>query len=434
MALRPFCQASLRQHRGLLSALYLFALLFALPLLAVRLAKRARPLVGVSSKWSGASAPAPAGCTLIHGVSMGEVQLMRLLVPELERLFGAPCLITTSTDTGWAAAAGAFPDHRRRFFPFDSPWAVRRFLDLHRPARVILLELELWPQFLLTCQQRNLPVILLNARLSERSFRGYARLPSLLGPVFGSIHLAQAQNAAWAARLRALGVREVQIPGSLKADLVKPVDVLAGQQQRRRLGLATDSRPIFLVASTSAGEEQALIKSWLGWGAAWRLIICPRHPERGAQLQGLCQQLGVAARCTALADLPLPEGGDKVLIVDEIGHLGALYQLAAMAVVGGSLGSGRHGQNMLEAVANGCCTIVGWDTSNFPDAMALLRAADGVVEMHPETIDTILRELATDPDRRACVAAAGRQAWMAARGAAARAVHGLDRWQKRQGD
>lgn len=398
----------------------------ALPLVALLLAHRLwirrKGLVGMREKLSGRGPACLPGQVLVHGVSLGEVNLMKPLLPRLETALGRRCLLSTSTETGRQRLDTLFPERERVFWPLDLPWAVEAFLRRTRPSLVILLELEIWPLMLSACVQRGIPVVLMNARVSERSYRGYQRAGPLLRPLFRSFALALAQNGTWGARLAALGCRTVRVSGSMKADMVQPTDASKAEEQRIRLGL--DARPMLLLASTSPNEELPLLRSWLRWGARWRLVICPRHPERGSELAALCAQAGVPSVRSSLGPLPAP--ADQSLIVDEIGRLSALYRLCAdtggLAIVGGSLGSGRGGQNMLEAAAAGCCTVVGWDTRNFPDAMALLRLEGGVVELAADRIDQELERLAADPDRRNAHGAAGRRAWEAGKGATGRAV------------
>lgn len=405
------------------TTLLLPALIYLLsPLILLAIGLRllsGRPLPGLAAKLGRSQ----AGCTpphfLIHGVSLGEIRLIQALLPGLERLLGQPAVISTSTASGRSAADTHFTDRPRRYLPFDLPWAVGPFLDRLQPSLVLLMELELWPLLLLACQRRRIPVLLLGARLSERSYRGYRRWRALLRPAFAAISGVIAQNALWGARFRALGIAPVAIGGSLKAALVQPASARQVAALRQRLRI-DPVRPLFLIASTSGNEEEALLRSFLTWGDGWQVVLCPRHPDRGPELVALCARLGCPAIRSSSDEHTATA---RILVVDEIGHLSALYACASLCVVGGSLGSGRHGQNMLEACANRCCTVVGWDTSNFPDAMCLLRHHEGVVEVSAETLAPTLAALASDPARRARIAAAGYAAWASDHGALERNIH-----------
>ena len=239
---------------------------------------------------------------------------------------------------------------------------------------------------------------------------------------------ATAQNGLYAARLRRLGCRVAVPCGSLKADLVHLAEAPQIEAEAQRTGLA-GGRPVLLLASTSAGEEATVLRAWLQESTAahlpeWQIIICPRHPERGVELADLVRSLGLAAARSSLGEM-LPTGGPQtVLIVDEIGRLAALYGWCArangIAVVGGSLGSGRGGQNMFEAAAAACATVVGWDTRSQPDSMALLRICGGVVEVQPDRLGADLHALARDAQRRTALGSAGHTAWRAGQGATAR--------------
>ncbi len=254
-------------------------------------------------------------------------------------------------------------------------------------------------------------------------------------PLFSGLSLVLAQNPRWGARLLALGVRRerLRVTGSLKADTVVRASPEAAQALAARLGLARE-QPVLLLASTSAAndgteEEAVALGRQLGeWSArGWRVVVCPRHPERGAAIAARMRALGAEPRQSSLGER-LDGARDQVLIVDEIGRLAGLYawtaQVAGIAVVGGSLGSGRGGQNMLEAAAHGCCTAVGMDTRNFPDAMELLRHEDGVVELQGDVPGALLR-LAADPARRRLLGSSGQRAWANGRGAITRAVDEL---------
>ncbi len=175
-------------------------------------------------------------------------------------------------------------------------------------------------------------------------------------------------------------------------------------------------------------EEQSILAPrfahWLEHG--WQIVVCPRHPERGPEIATLLAALPGASQVRRSSQGQRLDGHGQILLVDEIGKLAAIYAWTAsvngIAVVGGSFGSGRGGQNMLEAAAAGCCTVVGWDTRNFPDAMALLKLADGVAEVDAEECQSVLTALAADPDRRRRLGTHGQQAWASGRGAVDRSI------------
>lgn len=399
----------------------------AAPLVALAIAHRLwirrRALVGLRAKLSGRGPALPRGGILVHGVSLGEVALMKPLIPLLPA--GAPLVLTTSTETGTEGLAKAFPHAARAPWPLDLPWAVDAFLRRTRPRLIVLLEAELWPLALLAARAHGIPVVVLNARSSQRSHARWRSLRPLARRLVGSLACAVAQNGPYAARLCDLGLprSRVAVSGSLKADMVRPAAAGAADAEAARIRLPDG--PLLLLASTSEPEEAAPLAAWrdrlrpLGW----RCVVVLRHPERGAAVVELCRGLGLSARRTSLADTG--EATD-VLIVDEIGRLGALYALGAarggMAVVGGSLGSGRGGQNMLEAAAASCCTVVGWDTRAQPDPMHLLRSAGAVVELTAATLPDQLAALAADAGRRAELGQRAQAAWAGGRGALARTM------------
>ncbi len=383
-----------------------------------------RPVAGAWAKFTGAGSRVAPGAVLVHGVSLGETALMRPLVPRLESLAGVRCLLTTTTETGWAGLEKAFADRDRAFLPYDLPWAVWWFLRRTKPRAIVLLEAEFWPVWLACAFALGIPVVLVNARMSDRSYRRFAMLRPLVRPWWRAYAAAAAQNRAYAARLRVLGCAVARTCGSLKADLVRPAEATAIDAEGARIGLRRGV-PVLLLASTSGPEERAVLGGGLvGW-SAWQIIIGPRHPERGGELAELIRSLGGEARRTSLGER-LPETGAAVLIVDEIGRLGALYGWTAreqgIAVVGGSLGSGRGGQNMLEAAAARCATVVGWDTRSQPDSMALLRGCGGVAELSRATLVAELAALAADPARRQHLGDAGHGAWLTGQGAIERVM------------
>ena len=258
-----------------------------------------RPLVGPMDKWHGRVPQVEPGRIIVHGVSLGETALMRPLVPLLEQRLG-PCLVTSSTETGWQGLAKAFPHHPRAFWPFDLPWAVNAFLDRLQPRALVLLESEFWPVMAVACHARRIPVVLANARLSERSFARVQRV-SVARRLLAGYAGAAAQNEEHAARLRAVGVPQVAVTGTMKADLVRPATEDAARAEAQRIGL-DPTRPLLLLASTSPDEEAAILdRDRLAWwrSQGWQVAIAPRHPERGPALAELVRTWGGQPSLTA---------------------------------------------------------------------------------------------------------------------------------------
>jgi 3-deoxy-D-manno-octulosonic-acid transferase len=416
-----------RLHAAVFTILYILALPFATALLIHRVWIRRKSMVGLGEKLSGGGADLPTGRILVHGVSLGEVMLMRPLIPKLEAAFGTSCVLTTTTETGRATLDQHFPQSPRAFLPFDLPWAVSRFIGRLQPKLVVLLELEIWPLLLCACYARGIPVVLVNARVSDKSYRGYRTARPLLWPLFRRLTLALGQNESWTERLRRLGVKRENavVCGSMKADMVKRAAAPDCALLAQRLNL-DPRQPMLLVASSSAHEEDLIVRAWQSapQAANWRLIVCPRHPERGEEVGNVLKARGMeASRTSVMSATPLR---NSAIVVDQIGQLGALYAACAasngIAIVGGSLGSGRGGQNMLEAAAAGCCTVVGEDTRNFPDAMTALRETGGVVEVSEHSLQVSLIELAVNEERRRAIGEHGQKAWSASQGSCDRAL------------
>lgn len=367
--------------------------------------------------------PRPAGLLIwLHAASVGESQSV---LPVLSALQGqapdASVLLTTGTVTSAALLAEQLPRlglHRvlHRFVPLDVPAWVARFLDHWRPDAAGFVESELWPNLLAGCQARGIPMMLVNARMSARSFRGWQRAPGFARQVVGAFDRVQAQSEADAAHLRLLGARHVDAPGNLK--LAAP-PLLADPAELARLRALIGGRPVWLAASTHPGEEDVAGQVHRALAAAHPgllTVVAPRHPERGA---AVAAALG-APRRAAGQDPGAGIGGAGIWVADTLGELGLLYRLTPLAFVGRSL-MGQGGQNPLEPARLGCAIAVGPHTANFTEAVQRLEAAGALTRVADADalagwVDTMLR----DPGRRR---AAGAAACAAAQGAAGLPKH-----------
>lgn len=350
----------------------------------------------------GFGAARPAGTVIwLHAASVGETVSM---LPVLAALHGDPgvsLLVTTGTVTSAAllaqrCPAADFPRLQHRFIPLDVPRWVARFLDGWRPDAAAFLESELWPGLLHACRARGIPLMLLNARLSERSRVGWARAPGLARELVGAFDQVWAQSDGDAARLRSLGAATVCSPGNLKfAAPVLPADPAA----LAHLSAALGDRPRWLAASTHPGEEAlaAAVHALLAPAHPGLLtIIAPRHPERGA---ALAQELDAPRRSQS----PDPPPGG-LWLADTIGELGLLYRMCPLVFIGKSLVGG--GQNPLEPARLGCVVAVGPRMHNQAEAAAVLEQAGALATITDAAelagwVDTMLR----DPER-VCIAGA----------------------------
>ena len=329
-----------------------------------------------------------------HAVSVGEVlQLQKVVQAFRDQTRDAfQVLITTSTDTGFELAQSRFQDCAVTWFPLDFSWAVSAALDRIRPTLVVLVELELWPNFLSECQRRGISTAIINARMSDRSYRGYRRVRSLIAPILRQITIVAAQNEEYAHRLHDLGVREdaLSMTGSIKFDGVLCDRFNDQTAHLRQLFRICDSDTILIAGSTQHPEEQMAVDAWKQLSQSYpelRLIIVPRHRERfdeaaAAVLSSGCE---LVRRSHLSAGDSVPR--TAVILLDTIGELSACWGLADIAFVGGSFGS-RGGQNMLEPAAFGAAVMFGPSTSNFRDIVAQLLSASAAIQL--DTIDSFM--------------------------------------------
>ena len=390
----------------MLRALYTLLVYAALPLLPLRLWWRGRrePLyrAQIAERYGRYPAvPAVVRPVLwIHAVSLGETRAAAPLVTRILAAFPtATVLLTAMTATGREAGQTLFGERvRQAWLPYDAPHAVRSFLAHWKPAAGILLETELWPNLIAAARAANVPVYLVNARLSERSASGYARVESLARPMLAALTGVAAQSRVDAQRLAALGAPEPVVTGNLKFDLEAPADAQArASALRSQLGV---SRPVFVAASTREDEEALILDALAARplpGNALAIIV-PRHPQRFEAVADLlsAREISFARRSR---DAAVPQDA-RVMLGDSMGELHAYYAVADVAFVGGSL-LPLGGQNLIEAIAAGCPTLVGPHMFNFAEATRNALAAGAAIEV-PDAralVDTV-GALLGDPGRR----------------------------------
>ena len=279
-------------------------------------------------------------------------------------------MVTTGTVTSAELMRQRLPARAfHQFIPVDLRVSVERFLDHWRPNLALFVESEIWPNLLLEAQRRKVPLALINARLTQRSFEGWKCVPGFAERVFSVFNICLAQDHLVAERLRVLGAKDVRIAGNLKADAPPlPVDETALTTFRQAIG----ARPVFLAASTHPGEEQIVLGAAVPGALT---IIVPRHPQRGSIIEALAQARGFTSMRRRNA--AIPSADTAVYIADTMGELGLFYRLARVAFLGGSLVP-HGGQNPLEAARLGVPVIAGPHTRNFDDIYRVVFAAQGI--------------------------------------------------------
>jgi 3-deoxy-D-manno-octulosonic-acid transferase len=308
--------------------------------------------------------PAPEQPVIwLHAVSVGETRAAAPLVEALlDRYPDHRILLTHSTPTGREAGEQLFGDRvLRTYLPYDLPEAMELFLAHYRPRIGLLMETELWFNLIDLCDRKYIPLMLVNARLSEKSARGYARLGRLVRQGLQRLKAVAAQTEADAQRLRELGGRDVVVTGNLKFDAAPPADAsTTGMQLRARFGA---ERPVFLAASTREGEEALVLDAIASLNATALLtVIVPRHPQRFDEVAALLEKRGLTyVRRSSLQPVP---ADCRVVLGDSMGEMHAYYAACDFAFVGGSL-LPLGGQNLIEACAMGKPVLVGPHTYNF---------------------------------------------------------------------
>jgi 3-deoxy-D-manno-octulosonic-acid transferase len=406
-----------------------------LPAALCRLYWRARNqpayLRHIRERFGSYCARAPGPVIWVHAVSLGETRAAEPLVHALlERWPEHTVVFTHMTPTGRAASKALFDGNNRvlrAYLPYDFEPFVTRFLRHFRPVFGIIMETELWPMLLTACKRHGVPVLLANARLSERSAQRYARWPALTRLIFDALTAIGAQGAADAARLTALGAHRVNITGNIKFDVEPPPESLAlGTDFRTRRG----ARPTIFAASTREGEEEAILDAFIhaipSGNPETLLILTPRHPQRFDEVEALIRARGLTVTRRSAAAQEPSSISSQVWLGDSMGEMFAYYMASDIALIGGSWRP-FGGQNLIEACAVGTPILIGPHTFNFQriadeavDAGAARRCDDIEAAMNAAFA------LLEDPAARAAMSEAGRAFAAANRGAAARTVALLD--------
>jgi len=321
----------------------------------------------------------PAGPLVwVHGASVGEIAAV---IPLVERIASKDFNVLVTSGTVGSAQLAVQRLPRRvihQFVPWDTPRFIERFLKHWKPDLALFTESDLWPNLIVMSAERRIPMILVNGRVSERSFRRWRYAPATIAAMLGRFDLCLAQSPAYADRYRDLGAPRVSTTGNLKLDVPEPP---ADADNLRALQSAIGDRTTIAAASTHAGEETALIETHRRLRHTFpRLltIIAPRHPDRGPGIAEIANASGLSARLRSQGQMPHEK--DDIYVVDTLGERGLVYRLAPIVFVGGSLAS-HGGQNPVEPVKLGAAILHGPHVWNFAEIYSALDAAHGAEEV-----------------------------------------------------
>jgi 3-deoxy-D-manno-octulosonic-acid transferase len=413
--------------------LYTLAMFLVTPLLVIRLLARGVRTRPYHRRWPERfgffDAPGFSGSLWIHAVSVGEVNAAEPLIKALRRDYpDAPLVITTITPTGTARVHQLFGDSVFHvYLPYDLPFAVNRFLRRVRPRLALIVETEIWPNLYFACRRRGIPLMIVNARLSERSLRGYKPLRGLARSALRCVRQIAAQSRTDAARYRLLGAdpQRIVVTGNMKFDMPIPSGTLAdGKVMRAHWG---QRRPVWMAASTHEGEELAVLQAHLQ--VLQRLpdallLLAPRHPERFRLVEHSVRSLGFTIATRSADVLPLPS--HQVFVIDAMGQLMPFFAATDVAFVGGSLVP-IGGHNVLEPAALSVPVLVGPHTFNFEEiTLSLIQQGGAERVTHADQLGRDVLQLLRDADKRERMGLAAQQVFDRERGAVERIMQLVD--------
>jgi len=372
----------------------------------------------------------------IHAVSVGEVLAVSGLVGQMRRQFPHwRVLVSTTTDSGQDLARKRFGLEAVFYFPMDFAFAIRPYMRALRPRLVVLAETEFWPNFLRIAHDSGARVAVVNARISDRSWPRYQRFRWALRRVLANVDLFLTQTEEAKARLESIGADagRVRVSGNLKFDFSLPTLPAIFDTLRRSLA-AEGAGPVLVCGSTVEDEEPPLLRAFENVRVSHPravMILAPRHPERFEAVASLLEQMGISAqRRSRWQGEPLAGG---VLLVDSIGELAALYGLADVAFVGGSLVP-RGGHNIIEPAQHGVAIVTGNYTENFRDIVGLFQSRDAVRIVGLADLPLVLMHLLDDDVERMALGRRAKETILSQMGATSRTLEALQGLAERDGD
>jgi 3-deoxy-D-manno-octulosonic-acid transferase len=416
----------------LYSALLLLGILLTLPYWLLQMGRHGKYRAGLAERLGKVPSrigTSPQPVIWIHAVSVGEVLAISGVAAEMAARFPQHrVVVSTTTDTGQKLARKRFGEENVFYFPLDFAFAIRTYLARLRPELVLIAETEFWPNFLRLARQSDARIAVVNARISDRSFAGYRRVRRWLAPVLENVDLFLAQTEEDGRRLIEIGVPagRVEVTGNLKFDLCppSPPPIVASLQSAFEQASAG---PILVCGSTVEDEEPLLLRAFENVLASHTravMILAPRHPERFAEVTGLLEKIGMRSwRRSLWSGEPIAGG---VFLVDSIGELAALYALATVAFVGGSLVP-HGGHNIIEPAQYGVPIVVGTHTENFRDIVELFRRRNALKVVGPAELPLAFMELISNEEECIAQGKRGAETLRAQAGATQRTMAALER-------
>ena len=407
--------------RIILDLLYLLAAIAYSPVIIYRAIRYKRYRAGWDQRFGKISRRSPhKKCIWLHAVSVGEVNAAKTIIKELENKFGDfEIVISTTTDTGFARAKNLFSkNHQVIYFPFDFSWIMRRAFNNIRPAICLLMELEVWPNFVQFAQQSNIPAIVVNGRMSDKSFPRYQKIKPLVKKMFGKISLTLAQTEQYARRFKELGCQDekVIVTGSLKYDTAQLTDKVEGADALAAQ-LNIGSERLWVAGATGNDEEKILLDVYKNLKqdnrfVDLRLAIVPRKPERFDEVAQLIERMDFPLiRYSRIKNntAPPPIDSQAIILGDTMGDLRKFYSLAAIIFVGRSLVP-MGGSDMVEAAALDKCTVFGPYAFNFKQTVdALLADSGAIMVKNQEELLQTMQKCLSDSDFAQSIANNGRE-------------------------
>ena len=420
----------------LMDAVYLLALVLLGPKILYRRIVHGRYRDGWSQRLGRIRRRTDKPCIWIHAVSVGEVNATQTLIGQLQVAFpGHEVVLSSTTDTGMARATALYgKDLAVFYYPFDMSWIVRRAMDNLQPDLCLLMELELWPNLSAEAARRGIPIVILNGRISDRSFPRYKLVHSLVVPIFARASLVLAQTRQYAERFIALGCRPetVKVISSLKYDTAEITDSVAGTDVLARQLLVGDE-PVWIAGGTGDGEEEILLRVYRQLRderrfADLRLMIIPRKPERFDEVAEQIGKAGLAFERYSKIKTQNIGLTEKVPVIlgDTMGDLRKFYCLSSGPVFVGRTLAPMGGSDMMEPAALGKCVLLGPHSFNFRQTVEALLEGNGAIEVPDEAgLLDAMRQCLADPAYARRIAANGRDTIRRNQGATGKTIDAI---------